>query len=140
MGRLTWSANPAGAYWIDVAVGNLPLRLMVDTGLTDPRNAIGFALEPAIYEQLKQAQQLSHFRSRVTRDASGRYSTVETAEATAQLLDVGKVQHVGPLARLYVSRGAPGVPNRVGVSFFHHLSGCRVEWDFNARSWSIDYP
>jgi hypothetical protein len=69
MARICWRATSAGAYWIDVVVSSLPLPLMVDTGLTDPRNQVGFALEPAAYDQLKQARQLSHFRARVSREA-----------------------------------------------------------------------
>ena len=53
MARIFWRATSAGADWIGVVVGGLPLTLMVDTGLTDPRNQIGFALEPATYDQLK---------------------------------------------------------------------------------------
>lgn len=140
MAPISWRANSAGAYWIDVVVGSLPLPLMVDTGLTDPRNQIGFALEPATYDQLKQARQLSHFRARVSRDASGKYVTVETAETTAQLLDPTARGHAGPIVRLFVSRGAPGVPSRVGVPFFHHLKGCHVEWDLDAHTMSIEYP
>lgn len=140
MARISWRATSAGAYWIDVVVGGLPLSLMVDTGLTDPQNQIGFALEPATYDQLKQGRQLSHFRARVSRDASGRYVTVETGETTAQLLDPTTRGHAGPIAHLFVSRGTPGVPGRVGVPFFHRLKGCRVEWDLDAHTMTIEYP
>ena len=140
MARISWRATSAGADWIDVVVGGLPLSLMVDTGLTDPRNQIGFVLEPATYDQLKQDRQLSRFRARVSRDASGRHVTVETAETSAQLLDPTTREHAGPIVRLFVSRGAPGVPSRVGVPFFHHLKGCRVEWDFDAQTMLIEYP
>jgi hypothetical protein len=41
---------------------------------------------------------------------------------------------------LYALRGAPGVPSRVGVEFFHHLTGCRVIWDLDRRNWGVEYP
>src|SRR5687768_10326473 len=114
MGRLSWQGNSAGAYWIDVMVGHLPLNLMVDTGLTDPLNQLGFALQPLVYDQLKQTRQLTRFRTRASRDASGQYATVATAETMAQLFDTRTRQPVGPVVRLFVSRGTLGVPSRVG--------------------------
>lgn len=139
MGHISWQATPSGAYWIDIVVGHLPLRLMVDTGLTDPRNQLGFALDPSTFDQLKQGLQLARFRTRVSRDASGRHAIVEAAETTAQLFDAETDQHAGPIVRLFVSRGMMGVPSRVGIPFFHHLKNCRVEWDLNAQAWSIEY-
>lgn len=139
MGLISWQANPAGAYWIDVIVGHLALNVMVDTGLTDPRRQLGFALEPPIYNQLKQAGQLVRFCTRVSRDASGQYATAETAETAAQLLDARAGQPAGPIVRVFVCRGASGVPSRVGVAFFHHLSGCRVQWNLDAQTWTIEY-
>jgi hypothetical protein len=41
---------------------------------------------------------------------------------------------------VYVIRGKPGVPDRVGVVFFHRLKGCRVLWDLDAQSWCVEYP
>ena len=32
------------------------------------------------------------------------------------------------------------IPSRVGVVFFHKLSGCRVDWELDARSWCLEYP
>lgn len=139
MGRVSWLAAPGGAYWIDVLLGHLSVRLLVDTGLTDPRNQLGFALEPGIYDQLKQGGQLTHFRTRISRDASGRYVIAEAAETSAQLFDPGTAQQVGPAVRLFVVRGALGVPSRVGIPFFHHLKGCKVAWDLDSQRWSIEY-
>ncbi len=139
MGRTSWQASSSGSYWIDIVVGHLPLHLMVDTGLTDPRNELAFALEPGVYDQLRKSHQLSRFRTRISRDASGRYATVETAETPAQLFDPKTGQRVGPVVRLFVSRGASKVPSRVGVPFFHHLKDCRVEWNLAAQDWCIEY-
>jgi hypothetical protein len=32
------------------------------------------------------------------------------------------------------------VPDRVGVVLFHHLTGCRVDWNLGQRIWCIDCP
>lgn len=140
MARVCWQAAPNGGYWMDVAVGPRDCRLMVDLGLVDPRNQIGCTLDPSEYDALKQLGLLSGIRTRLSRDASGRYSTIETARTTAQLIDPDTTQRVGPVVRLYVSRGVPSVPGRVGVSFFHGLSGCEVVWDIDARKWCVEYP
>jgi hypothetical protein len=41
---------------------------------------------------------------------------------------------------LHALRGAPGVPDRVGVVFFHRLHGCRVLWELDSRTWCVEYP
>jgi hypothetical protein len=34
----------------------------------------------------------------------------------------------------------PGIPDRVGMAFFHRLNGCKVIWDLDKREWCIEYP
>jgi hypothetical protein len=140
MAQVHWQVASSGAYLIDVMVGDIAAQTIIDLGLTDPSNQVGLALDPDIYDRLKQSQQLSRFRARLSRDASGRYSTIETAFTTARLIDPLTGQAVGPAVRLFASRGAPGVPNRVGVPFFHHLSRCSVIWELNRQTWTIEYP
>lgn len=140
MGQITYAVAPTGAYFIDVQIGTFEVRVMVDLGLTDPAGQIGFALAPDVFDRLEQARQLSRFRGRISRDASGQYSTIESAESTACPLDPASRQPVGPRARIFVSRGAVRVPNRVGVAFFHQLRGCRVIWELDSRIWRIEYP
>jgi len=42
--------------------------------------------------------------------------------------------------QLHVCRGVEGVPNRVGVVFFHRLAGCRVHWELDSRNWRVEVP
>ena len=140
MGQISYSVGPTGAYFIEVQIGTFELQVMVDLGLTDPAGQIGFAITPEVFDRLEQAGQLSRFRGRISRDASGQYSTIESAESTACLLDPASRQPVGPSTRIFVSRGAPRVPNRVGVAFFHRLTGSRVIWELDRRTWCIEFP
>jgi hypothetical protein len=112
---------------------------MIDLGLVDWRDRLGFSLEPAAYDLLKQQGLLKRYRVRQRRSASGHYFRVKTAQTTAQLLDPGK-QLIGPLVTLDVCRGKANVPQRVGVVFFHRLVGCRVIWELDRRNWVIEYP
>lgn len=140
MAQTCWPGTPDGRYWIGVCVGNLPLRVMIDLGLVDPRDLVGFELDPAAYDQLRQAGHLSRFQSRSRRDASGRVVQSESGLTTAQLICPITRQCVGPTVQLYVLRGFSCVPQRVGVAFFHRLSGCRVFRDLSGREWCIDCP
>ena len=139
MGIACWQAAADGRYWIDVVVGNMDLRAMIDLGMVDPLHQIGFEVEPSIYDQLKQTGQLSGYRMRSRRDASGQSFHTESARTTAQLLDPHNRKRIGPLSRLFVSRGNQGVPSRIGVVFFHNLPRCKVHWDLDARNWCIEY-
>jgi hypothetical protein len=138
--RVSWRAAADGRYWIDAAIGNHDVLVMIDLGLIDPRQHVGLELEPQLYHQLKQLGQLSSFRRRSRRDASRRISWSETGHIGAQLIDPGTRQHVGPVIALDASCGSPGVPNRVGIVFFHLLSGCRVVWELDQQMWSIEVP
>ena len=140
MGDVTWRGEPDGRYWIDVLIGGESARTMVDLGLVDPLQAVGFELEPAFYDGLKHAGDLTRFQYRFRRDASGQIAGGETGRTQAQLLHPVTRQAVGPVVRLHVSRGAPGVPSRVGVAFFHALLGCQVHWDLTDRTWCIGLP
>jgi hypothetical protein len=140
MPEISWKATPEGRYWIDVVVAGRPLQAMVDAGLVDPRLRVGYELEANIYDQLRWPGRFSLFRFRSRRDAGGRVSRSETGLTTTQLLSPSSGQPVGPVTRTYVSRGLPGLPNRVGVVFFHQLTACRVAWDLDGRMWSIEYP
>ena len=139
MGIACWQAAADGRYWIDVVVGNMDLRAMIDLGMVDPLHQIGFEIEPSIYDQLKQTGQLTNYRKRSRRDASGRSLHTESGRTTAQLLDPLNRKPIGPACQLYTSRGNPGLPSRVGVVFFHNLTGCKVIWELNNRDWSIEY-
>lgn len=140
MGRICWQATSDGRYWIDLALGACDTRSMIDTGLVDPLDRIGFELDPTLWDQLQQAGDLSDFQTRERRGASGNRFVVASGLVMAQLIDLGSRQRVGPLAALHASRGALGLPQRVGLSFFHRLNGCKVAWDLDCRTWCIEYP
>lgn len=140
MADISWSAASDGRYWIDVVIGGQAVRAMIDLGLVDPLGAVGFELEPALYDQLKKAGLLSRLQYRFRRDANARITSSESGLSTAQLFDPGLGQVVGPLVQLHVCRGAIGVPSRVGVVFFHRLADCNVHWQLNSRTWRIECP
>jgi hypothetical protein len=140
MQRTCWHGGPDGRYWIDVSLGHQRTRVMVDLGLVDPLGRIGFEVEPGLYGRLKAAGQLTRLLRRQHRDASGLLRWRESGASTAQLVDPNSGQPIGPAVGLYVSEGAPRVPNRVGVVFFHLLHGCRTAWEFDQRLWCIEYP
>jgi hypothetical protein len=140
MPLLQWSAAPDGRYWIDVLVGSHVLREMVDLGLVDPLDRVGFELDRSAYQRLKQTGCLTRFDRRPRRDASGRVSWSESGLGSAQLLDPISKKTDGPVVPLYISCGAPGVPSRVGLVFFHRLTGSRVLWDLDHRLWAIECP
>ncbi len=72
--------------------------------------------------------------------ADGRMGFTEIGSLDAQLFCPQTQSPVGPIVHLYAYRGAPGVPDRVGVAFFHLLKGCKVLWDLDKRLWDIEYP
>jgi hypothetical protein len=112
---------------------------MIDLGLVDPLHQVGFEVAPSIYDRLKRAGQLAHFRWRFRRDASGRIERLESGMTVAQLVDPNTRKEVGPVVSLAIFRGTSGMPNRVGVVFFHNLTGCKVLWELGARNWCVEY-
>jgi hypothetical protein len=140
MPRACWSPAPNGRYRIDVRLGSLDLLLMLDTGLVDAQHRVGFEIDPALYDRLKQAGDLTAFRQRQRFDAGGQRLVSEAAHAAARLLDPVSRTPAGPPVQMDVMRAAPGVPSRVGVEFFHRLRSCRVVWDLDARLWCVECP
>ena len=140
MSEVRWEAATDGRDWIDVAIGGLTARVMIDLGLVDPLHAVGFELEPDFYDRLKPAGLLSRFQYRFRRDANAQISRSVSGLADSQLLDPGSGLGIGPIVSLHVCRGVPGIPSRVGVVFFHRLLDCRVQWDLNCRSWCVECP
>src|SRR5205823_14800494 len=110
------------------------------TGLVDVQRRVGAEIDPALYDRLKRAGDLSAFRRRRRLDASGGWVVNEAARTAARLLDPVSRTPVGPPVQMDVMRGSPGVPSRVGVEFFHRLTGCRVVWDLDAHLWCVEYP
>lgn len=137
---VSWQAAADGRYWIDVTIGGQSLRVMIDLGLVDPLQAVGFELDPAIYDGLKRAGKLSRFQYRFRRDANAQITGSESGQVQAQLLDPTTGQLVGPTAVLHVCRGTADVPSRVGVVFFHRLTACNVHWNLDTRNWRIECP
>jgi hypothetical protein len=121
MAQARWQAATDGRYRIDVIIGNHSLPVMVDLGLVDSLGLIGFEVEPSIYDRLKRSGFLTLERTRQFRSASGLVYTALSGLTSAQLLDPAVGQPVGPIVQAYVSRGKQGLPNRVGLVFFHRL-------------------
>jgi hypothetical protein len=140
MPHVTWSANPAGEYWIDVLLGGQPFEVLIDTGLIDAAGVIGFSIDASAYDSIKKAGGFSDIQFNPRMTADGNIGLAECGSLDAQLFNPQTQTVVGPIANVYAYRGAPGVPDRVGIAFFHQLKGCKVLWDLDQRTWRIDYP
>jgi hypothetical protein len=139
MPQFCWTAHRDGSYWIDALIGNQKLPALVDLGLIDPSHLMGAYLDPSIYDHLEITGGFLRLHARRSRDASGQYVTIHTGLTTIQLLEPQSGNPAGPIVPLYVGRGAPGIPSRIGVAFFHRLSGGKVIWDLTARTWTIEF-
>jgi hypothetical protein len=128
------------SYSLDVASGHHHLHLMIDTGCVDPHDEVGIALETSVYDTLQHAGLIGNEDSRLSTDASGHQKVVVTGSVNAQLLAPTASAPVGSVIQTRALRGFVGVVSRVGVAFFHRLADCRVTWDFDQRSWCIEYP
>jgi hypothetical protein len=140
MGQICWQAGAGGRYHIDVFLGNQSVSVMIDTGLVDSAGQVGFELEPALFDQLANSGFLISGGDRKWRNASGVYGLRASGETAAQLRDPSTKARVGPVVRLSATRGTVGLPSRVGVVFFHSLTGCRVLWDLDGQARCIEYP
>lgn len=140
MPLVCWTIAATGRYVVDIRLGSRPMGLMIDTGLADRHDRTGFEIEPAEYDGLKSAGELSRFRRRTRSDAGGHKFASEVATVSAQRLDPITRQPVGPNVTVEVMRGTHGVPSRVGAVFFHRLTGCRVVWELDMRIWCVECP
>jgi hypothetical protein len=140
MSRVCWNANSHGEYWIDVNLGVHSLQVLIDSGLIDRRGQVGFSIDESVYDQIKQAGGFQNHQLHSCLSANGQISLTESGGLKAQMVDPSTGNPVGPIVPISVFRGAPGVPNRVGLAFFHLLKGCRVLWELSKRSWCIEYP
>ncbi len=134
-----WSADPQGRYWLDVLLGGQTISVMVDSGLVDPDQRVGFELDRTLFDQLKESGKLSGWALRVRKDASGRSSALECASTDGSLAVPGTTDPFGRTIQIHVARGAAQIPSRVGVVFFHRLPGCRVLWNCELRTWSVSF-
>lgn len=140
MTRACWTAAPDGAYWIDLAIATMPLRIVLDTGLTDPAGQIAFDLQAAAFDALDQSGQLLKAGYSRRRDASGRRVRLPIGFVAAQLIEPATGTPFSPRVRCLAVRNPAGVPSRVGIVFFHGLSRCRADWDFDNHLWCIECP
>ena len=113
---------------------------MVDTGIVDPLNRVGGEIEPATYDALKRGGRFRRHMLRSRRDANGRVQQFEIGLVAVQPIDPATRLRIGPTVDIDLMRGVAGVPSRVGLVFFHRLTGCRVVWDLGGRTWSIEIP
>lgn len=140
MPQAMWSATFRGEYWIDVDLGGHALKVLIDSGLIDSRGQVGFSVDETLYDSIKQAGGFLNHQMHTRLAADGQISLTESGSLNAQLICPQKGNLVGPIVHVYVFRGVLGVPNRVGLAFFHLLKGCKVLWDLDQRSWCIEYP
>src|SRR5947209_1616923 len=138
MNHVCWPVGPDGRYRIDVELGGLDLRMMVDTGLVDRHDQIGIELDPSIFDRLRQVGRMAGSFNRRRRDSSGRSEDMATGELIVRLIDPVSRSRVGPAVRVGVARGTANVPSRVGTVFFHRLTGCRVDWDLDNKVWCVE--
>jgi hypothetical protein len=140
MSQVGWNANSRGEYWIDVSLGGHSLSVLIDTGLIDARGQVGFSIDPAQYDKIKCAGGFRVHQMHTRLTADGQISLTESGSLDAQMLSRQTMQVVGPAVHVHVFRGSVGVPDRVGLAFFHPLKGCRVFWDLDQRLWIVEYP
>lgn len=140
MGRACWTASADGWYAIDISLGPIAESLRVDTGIVDWRQMIGFDLESDLWDRLLNAGLFKEFKRRSSRDSSGRKRLSDSGRLAVRLLDPATTLPIGPPVEVFALRGARGVPSRVGVVFFHTLTGCFVTWNLDSRTWCVDYP
>ncbi len=140
MARSVWYAASDGRYWLDIVLGRLETEVMIELGLIDPNDQVAFELDPVLFDQLLHRGDMVAGSPRRRRDASGQEVEMATGWLAAQLIDPPTRQRVGPLVPVFALRAPPLVPSRVGVVFFHNLTGCRVDWDLDSRTWCVEYP
>ena len=61
---LTWPATFRGDYVLDVLVGGVAVTAMIDTGLVDPAQLVGFELAPTVFDRLQGADLLKQMATR----------------------------------------------------------------------------
>ena len=123
MAHVGWYATPRGEYWIEVRLGSHSLQVLVDTGLIDARGQVGFSVDESLYDHLKQAGEFHSHQMHARLNANGQIALTESGSLDAQLICPTTRNPVGPVAHVAVFRGATGVPDRVGLVFFHLLRG-----------------
>ena len=134
---MTWPATSTGHYVIDVVIGGIAVKAMIDSGLVDPAQLVGFELAPGHFDRLHQAGLLKDVSTRTRRDAGGGKSLMRVGMASTSLTLPNTSTPVGPSVDVFVARSPAGLPTRVGLAFFHKLNGCQVHWDCSARTWSM---
>lgn len=140
MTRACWPVDSDGRYLVDIALGATPCRLMVDTGLVDRTGQVGFEIDPVLFDALEQSGELLRAGRRFRLDSSGQTVRLKVGFVVAHLLDPSNGSPIGPAVRCLAFRNVSGVPSRVGIVFFHRLTGCRVAWDLDTRTWCVEYP
>ena len=75
MPQASWQAAPDGAYWIDVAVGSHELLALIDLGMIDRTERVGGSVEPALFDQIRQAGEFTDFFDDFREDAEQAHGT-----------------------------------------------------------------
>ena len=140
MPQACWNATSRGEYWIYVSLGGQPIEVLIDTGLIDAKGEVGFSIEPGLYDNIKKAGGFRGHQRHARLTADGKITITESGSLDAQLICPQTQNPDGPIVHVFVFRGVAGVPDRVGMAFFHLLKGCKVLWDLDQRSWCVEYP
>jgi len=72
MTRVCWPAAADGRYVVDIALGTMACRVMLDSGLVDPHGQVGFEIDQLLFDGLEQSGQLLRAGRRRRSDSSGR--------------------------------------------------------------------
>ena len=113
---LTWPATSRGDYVLDVLIGGVSVTTMIDTGLVDPAQWVGFELAPTVFDRLQGAGLLKQMATRTRRDAGGQKSLMKVGMASTVLARPATTEPAGPEVEVFVARSTEGLPNRVGLA------------------------
>jgi hypothetical protein len=108
-----------------VLLGGRPFETLIDSGLIDAAGVIGFSIDALAYDSMKKAGVFSDIQFNPRMTADGKISLRECGSLDARLFNPQTQTAIGPVAHVYVYPGIPGVPDRVGLAFFHQLKGCK---------------
>ena len=137
MPQLCWYVSAHGEYWIDVSLAGRPFKVLVDTGLINVAGKVGFSIDEFQYDAMKNSGCFGRHLNHTRLMANGQIARSESGSLRAQLICPQTGVGMGPVVEVFAYRGVAGVPNRVGLTFFHLLKGCKVLWDLDQRSWCI---
>src|SRR5437868_1739898 len=97
MASIRWFANSRGEYWIDVSLGGRPLQVLIDSGLIDGKGQVGYSVDEALYDNIKQAGGFANHQQHARLTTDGQISLTESGSLDAQLLSPQTQTPIGPV-------------------------------------------